>query len=225
MKSSSADICCLLKTLESKDMVTIINERATLLANPGRFSKKWNQNRQGEFEKALTNFLKFNQMVETTAEPTPIAFLDVLRTAFPVFATKGRYGHYGQHGMEEWYSRIISSLKNSPTITVGRQQISESTSCWDSFITQYLSGQMVSILKCNTESQKEPPMEIVEPFVKLNCHVLSSIDKLHDGLRSGLTTTISKHSMALDEPIFYTKMSRITILPKYLTVCYNSSLT
>ncbi|KAG0129479.1 hypothetical protein HOY82DRAFT_651934, partial [Tuber indicum] len=156
-------------------------------------------------------------MGQPTGALTSVAFLEALRTAFPRFAKEGKYGHYGQHNAEEWYSRIISQLRRKKRrINLG----GKSFSTWDSFINEYLSGEMVSILRCDEETQDTPSMEIVETFVNLNCHISSSTGHLRDGLHAGMTTAMLKHSPSLDRFASYTKTSRITRLPRYLTCLF-----
>ncbi|KAG0643125.1 hypothetical protein HOY80DRAFT_880544 [Tuber brumale] len=155
-------------------------------------------------------------MGQTTGGLTSIDFLEALRTAFPAFAKKGKSGHYGQHDAEEWYSHIISQLKQNQRINLGGQCYSS----YDSFIDNYLSGQMVSTLRCEEEARDKLPTEIVETFVHLNCHISSSISRLRDGLLAGLTVAISKHSPSLDRCASDTKTGRITRLPIYLTCLF-----
>ncbi|KAG0135866.1 hypothetical protein HOY82DRAFT_628678 [Tuber indicum] len=129
-----------------------------------------------------------SQIGLTTGLLTPNGFLEELRTSFPRFAKKGTYGHYGQQGAEEWYSHIISLLKQKQRIGLG----GECFSTWDSFIDTDLSGEMVSTLRCDKETRDRPPTESVQPFVNLNCQISSSINKLRDGLLAGLTAVTSK---------------------------------
>ncbi|KAG0637547.1 ubiquitin carboxyl-terminal hydrolase [Tuber brumale] len=165
----------------------------------------------GDLTSALRDLYK--QMGETTGGFPPMMFLGALRTAFPQFAQKGKDGHYAQQDAEECYSQIISQLKQKLKINPGGEGSSSSVS----FIDKYLSGEMVSTLKCDEETPDEPPVEIVETFVNLKCHISASINHLRDGLLSGLTETIDKHSPSLDRDASYTKTSRITRLPRYLT--------
>ncbi|KAG0131316.1 hypothetical protein HOY82DRAFT_485256 [Tuber indicum] len=160
---------------------------------------------------------RYNRMGQPTGALTSVAFLEALRTAFPRFAKKGKYGHYGQHNAEEWYSRIISKLRRKKRrINLG----GKSFSTWDSFINEYLSSEMVSILRCDEETQDTPSMEIVEMFVNLNCHISSSTGHLRDGLHAGMTTAMLKRSPSLDRFAAYTKASRITTRPRYLTCLF-----
>ncbi|KAG0135863.1 hypothetical protein HOY82DRAFT_628672 [Tuber indicum] len=226
---------------KSRTIVAIMTEHATIVANPGHSSKKWDQRRQRQLEERITNFTDqsrgssekchdrqphlspstetgnylidsrslgqptgrrntindglpedeaefYSQIGLTTGLLTPNGFLEELRTSFPRFAKKGKYGHYGQQGAEEWYSHTISVLKQKQRIGLG----GECFPTWDSFIDTDLSGEMVSTLRCDQETRDRPPTESVQPFVNLNCQISSSINNLRDGLLAGLTAATSK---------------------------------
>lgn len=158
----------------------------------------------------LTSALRdlYKQMGQTTEGFPPMMFLGALRTAFPQFAQKAKNGQYSQQDAEECYSQILSQLRQKLKI-----QSTDGSSGDVSFVDKYLSGQMVSTLKCNEDSLDEPPVETTESFVNLKCHINQSINHLRDGLIAGLTEEIEKNGR--DD--FYTKTSKITRLPKYLT--------
>ncbi|KAG0135864.1 hypothetical protein HOY82DRAFT_479622 [Tuber indicum] len=246
-----------------------MNERATIVANPGHSSKKWDQRRQRQFEERISNFTDhsrglsekchdrqphlppstetdnhlidsrslgqstdrrnsindglpedeaefYSQIGLTTGLLTPNGFLEELRTSFTRFVKMGKYEDYGQQDAEEWYSHTISVLKQKQRIGLG----GECFPTWDSFIDTDLSGEMVSTLRCDQETRDRPPTESVQPFVNLNCQISSSINNLRDGLLAGLTVAISNHSPSLGRYDSYTKTSRITRLPGYLTCLF-----
>jgi len=172
----------------------------------------------GDLTSALRDLYK--QMGETTGGFPPMMFLGALRNAFPQFAQRGKDGNYAQQDAEECYSQIISQLKQRLKISTGEEGSSTSIS----FIDKYLSGQMISTLKCDEETPDEPPLETTETFVSLKCHISVSTNHLRDGLLSGLSEKIDKHSPSLDRDSVYTKTSLITRLPRYLTVSFWSSV-
>ncbi|KAG0138468.1 hypothetical protein HOY82DRAFT_511881 [Tuber indicum] len=250
-------------------MVAVINQRATMLANPGRSSKKWDQKRQLQFENRIRNFTNpgselgesfhdlqpllspfteagnrlidsrslaqpagrrntnkdalpedeagfYNQIGLTTGGLTAISFLEELRTSFPRFAKKGKYGRYGQQDAEELYSHIISQLKQKQRIDLR----GECFPTWHSFIDKDLSGQMVSTLRCDEEPQDKPLTQSFHTFLNLNYQISSSSNHLRDGLLAGLSAVIPKYSPRLGRYASYTKTSRITRLPRYLTCLF-----
>lgn len=153
----------------------------------------------------------YKQMGQTTEGFPPMMFLGALRTAFPQFAQKGKDGQYSQQDAEECYSQIITQLRQKLKINGG-------ASSDVSFVDKYLSGTMVSTLKCDEDTPDEPPVETTETFVNLKCHISVSINHLRDGLIAGLTEKIEKNSPTLGRDATYTKTSKVTRLPKYLTV-------
>ncbi|KAK2795897.1 hypothetical protein FQN50_009675 [Emmonsiellopsis sp. PD_5] len=158
----------------------------------------------------------YKQMSETQEGFPPIMFLNALRSAFPQFAQKARDGHgYAQQDAEEAWSQIISQLRQKlkPENGEGSGDMS--------FIDKYLSGRFDSILECDEEAAKdagEPAVETSDTFLKLDCHIDKNINHLRDGILASLEEKMEKHSPTLDRDAVYTKRSRISRLPKYLTV-------
>ncbi|KAK4038676.1 hypothetical protein C8A01DRAFT_47755 [Parachaetomium inaequale] len=169
----------------------------------------------------LTNQLKdlFKDMSETQGGMPPFTFLNALRVAFPQFAERSKKGEgYAQQDAEEAWSQIVSQLRQklkSQNATEGE------TASAGSFIDKYMSGEFSSTLECDDPAAREggeQPTSAKEPFLKLNCHIDNQTAHLRDGLVSGLSEKIEKKSEALGRDVMYTKTSKISRLPKYLTV-------
>ncbi|KAK2880169.1 hypothetical protein FQN49_000516 [Arthroderma sp. PD_2] len=160
----------------------------------------------------------YKQMSETQHGFPPMMFLNALRTAFPQFAQKSRDGHgYAQQDAEEAWSQIISQLRQKLTIKDNSGGNEKDVS----FIDKYMSGKFDSVLECNEQAAKdggEIAVEASDVFFKLNCHIDKEINHLHDGIMASLEEKIEKHSPTLNRDAIYTKKSRISRLPKYLTV-------
>jgi ubiquitin carboxyl-terminal hydrolase 14 len=163
----------------------------------------------GDLTGALRDLYK--QMSETTEGFPPLVFLEALRRAFPQFAQKGKDGRYAQQDAEECYSQILHQLRTKLVIKDG----SEDTS----FVDKYLTGRMSSTLQCTEETPDEMPVETTENFVNLKCHIDIKTNFLRDGILVGMKDEIEKNSPTLGRDAVYQKTSRITRLPKYLTVC------
>jgi ubiquitin carboxyl-terminal hydrolase 14 len=159
----------------------------------------------------LTSSLKelYQRMGETTEGFPPIMFLDALRKAFPQFAQRGKDGRYSQQDAEECFSQILVQLRGN--LRIKNEQ--EDTT----FVDKYLTGQLASTLKC-TEGPAEKPIETTEGFLSLKCHINVQTNFLRDGILAGLKENIEKNSITLGRDAVYEKTSRITRLPKYLTV-------
>ncbi|KAL2180712.1 uncharacterized protein P884DRAFT_326763 [Thermothelomyces heterothallicus CBS 202.75] len=169
----------------------------------------------------LTYQLKvlFKDMSETQGGMTPFTFLNALRMAFPQFAERSKKGPgFAQQDAEEAWSQIVSQLRQKlkwPSPTEG--EIASATS----FVDKYMSGEFSSTLECDDPAAREggeQPTSARETFLKLNCHIDGQTAHLRDGLLGGLTEKIEKRSEVLGRDVMYTKRSKISRLPKYLTV-------
>ncbi|KAL2758350.1 hypothetical protein ACRALDRAFT_2040559 [Sodiomyces alcalophilus JCM 7366] len=153
----------------------------------------------------------YANMSKTQDSVAPYNFLTVLRSVFPQFAEMSKSGHgYAQQDAEEAWSQIISQLKQRLGTTEDA-----------SFVDKYMAGKLNSVLQVDEQAAKDAGEEAVtstETFYKLNCHIDSSINHLRDGILAGLTEKLEKKSSVLDRDTTYTKTSKISRLPKYLTV-------
>ncbi|KAK3337514.1 hypothetical protein B0T19DRAFT_379819 [Cercophora scortea] len=169
----------------------------------------------------LTRQLKvlYKTMSETQDGMPPIAFLNALRTAYPQFSEKAKNGHgYAQQDAEEAWSQIISQLNQRLQLKEGTE---EENARSVSFIKKFMAGEFASTLQCDDPAAKElgeEPTTSKDAFLKLNCHIDGHTNHLRDGIINGLTEKIEKKSELLDRDTTYTKTSKISRLPKYLTV-------
>jgi ubiquitin carboxyl-terminal hydrolase 14 len=165
----------------------------------------------------LTSSLRdlYKQMSETQDGFLPLMFLNTLRTVYPQFAQRAKNGHgYAQQDAEEAWSQIVSQLRQN---LKGKQNADGTRTA--SFVDRYMSGAMVSSLSPPTEAaEKEEAVISTEAFLKLDCHIDVTINHLRDGLAAGLKSEIEKRSESLNGNAIYTKTSKISRLPKYLTI-------
>lgn len=167
----------------------------------------------------------YKQMSETQEGFPPLLFLNALRTAFPQFAQKSKTGHgYAQQDAEEAWSQIVSQLRSKLKIKASSatDEGTPSAHAADiSFIDKYLAGRFESSLDCDDPAAKEAGEETIkgeDVFLKLDCHINKDINHLRDGILAGLEEKIEKNSPTLGRDCMYTKISRASRLPKYLTV-------
>jgi ubiquitin carboxyl-terminal hydrolase 14 len=155
-------------------------------------------------------------MGETQDAFPPMNFLGALRAVFPQFAEKSKTGQgYAQQDAEEAWSQIVQQL-NQKLRTTGGENTAET-----SFVEKYMSGEFSSVMKCDEEEAingGEQPITNRESFSKLNCHIDSSTNHLRDGILAALTDKFEKRSDVLGRDATYTKISKISRAPKYLTV-------
>jgi ubiquitin carboxyl-terminal hydrolase 14 len=169
----------------------------------------------------VTNQLKglFKEMSQTQDGLPPLTFLNALRTTFPQFAERSKKGDgYAQQDAEEAWSQIVSQLRQK---LKGKAPTEGDTAAASSFIDKYMGGEFSSTLECDDPAAREggeQPTYAQEPFLKLNCHIDNQTAHLRDGLVSGLSEKIEKKSEVLGRDVTYTKTSKISRLPKYLTV-------
>lgn len=157
----------------------------------------------------------YKRMSETQEGIPPIMFLNALRTAYPQFAQKAKNGHgYAQQDAEEAWSQIVQQLRQKLVISNGEESAQSKA-----FVDRYLAGSMHSTLAPPAEAaENEPSIETDDKFLKLDCHIDQEINHLRDGILAGLTEEIEKRSETLGQNAIYTKTSKISRLPKYLTV-------
>ena len=162
----------------------------------------------------------YKQMGETQDGFPPLVFLNALRTAFPQFAQKSKSGHgYAQQDAEEAWSQIVSQLRQKLKVKEPNEGSSEAKEI--SFVDKYFAGGFSSITECDEQAAKdggEEPVHSNDAFLKLDCHISATTNHLRDGILAGLEEKIEKKSPVLDRDAVYTKKSKISRLPKYLTV-------
>ncbi|KAI0384544.1 cysteine proteinase [Hypomontagnella monticulosa] len=169
-----------------------------------------------DLTKQLRELYKY--MSETQEAYVPHAFLTALRTSFPQFAERSRTGHgFAQQDAEEAWSQIVTQLRQKLRVKDAAAAADAETS----FIDKYMSGEFTSELECDEPAAKEggeQPVTSKETFLKLNCHIDASTNHLRDGIANGLSEKLEKRSEVLGRDATYTKTSKISRLPKYLTV-------
>lgn len=152
----------------------------------------------------------YRRMGETQDSLEPITFLNTLRKVFPQFAERSRSSNvYAQQDAEEAWSQILAQIRSK--LQIPGQSASAS------FVDRYMTGNFVSELKCDEEGG-EAPVESSDQFLKLNCHINANTNHLRDGIANALTEKIEKNSEALGKETTFTKTSKISRLPQYLTV-------
>ena len=158
----------------------------------------------------------YKQMSETQEGIPPIMLLNTLRSEYPQFAQKDKTGRgYAQQDAEEAWSQILYQVRQKVNVADGADGTKK-----EAFVDRYMAGRIHSELKPPTAvGDNEPTIETDDTFLKVDCHVSGNdIHHLSDGIKAGLTETIEKRSETLGQDAEYTKESRISRLPKYLTV-------
>ncbi|KAI1184439.1 ubiquitin carboxyl-terminal hydrolase-like protein [Nemania serpens] len=160
----------------------------------------------------------YKYMSETQEVYVPHTFLASLRNLYPQFAERSRTagGGYAQQDAEEAWSQILSQIRQKLRIKDATDATSD-----QSFIEKYMSGEFTSELVCDEPAAREggeQPILSKDGFLKLNCHIDGATNHLRDGIVNGLKEQLEKRSEVLGRDATYTKTSKISRLPKYLTV-------
>ena len=170
----------------------------------------------------------YKQMSETQEGFPPLMFLHALQTVYPQFAERSKTGHgYAQQDAEEAWTQIISQLRTKLKVKDSSQTNSSTPTGTKvteelSFIDKYLAGRFSSTLSLTDPAalpeHSEEPTISEDSFLKVDCHIEQNTNHLRDGILAGLSEKIEKNSSSLGRDAEYTKTSRISRLPKYLTV-------
>ncbi|KAG0125356.1 hypothetical protein HOY82DRAFT_631623 [Tuber indicum] len=213
---------------KSKSMIAMINTRATLLANPKRFTENWDQNPESQFKNQITNFInqssegdgKWQESQSPQSPSTKVVNLLVDSPSRGQPAHRRNNNKYGQPEDDaERYDQIgqptggLTSVAFLEALRTAFPRI-EKKGKYGHY------GQHNAEEWCDEETQDTPSMEIVETFVNLNYHISSPTCHLRDRLHAGMTTAMLKRSPSLDRFASYTETSRITRLPRYLTFLF-----
>ncbi|KAG5940255.1 hypothetical protein E4U53_007621 [Claviceps sorghi] len=158
----------------------------------------------------------YKQMGETQAPFEPLGFLTSLRVVFPQFAEKAKSSNaFAQQDAEEAWSQIVQHLGQK--LSIKEREDAPAIS----FVDKYMSGELTSVVECVDEEARAAGEQAVtskENFTKINCHIDATINHLRDGILAGLSEKLDKKSGVLDRDATYTKKSKISRAPKYLTV-------
>ncbi|KAF6213831.1 hypothetical protein GE061_011553 [Apolygus lucorum] len=138
---------------------------------------------------------------------SPSSLLDLWFALFPRFCELTENGTYRQQDASEAWNEIVQTLQR--TMDVGPQE--------KSLIDKYFRGTYDVQYKCTVEGA-DPVTQSMEQFYQLSCFITKDVNYLIDGLKLGMTDSVTKKSTVLGTDVEFTKTSSITRLPTYLTV-------
>uniref|UniRef100_A0A0A9W9R3 Ubiquitin carboxyl-terminal hydrolase 14 n=1 Tax=Lygus hesperus TaxID=30085 RepID=A0A0A9W9R3_LYGHE len=138
---------------------------------------------------------------------SPSSLLDLWFALFPRFCELTENGTYRQQDASEAWNEIVQTLQR--TMNVGPQE--------KSLIDKYFRGTYDVQYKCTVEGA-DPVTQSTEQFYQLSCFITKDVNYLIDGLKLGMTDSVTKKSTVLGTDVEFTKTSSITRLPTYLTV-------
>ncbi|KAF2173143.1 hypothetical protein M409DRAFT_62739 [Zasmidium cellare ATCC 36951] len=164
----------------------------------------------------LTSALRdlYRQMGETQTGFPPLMFLTTLRQKFPQFAERAKSGHgYAQQDAEEVWTNLIHTLSESLKLKEG----DDAAAGFKSWIDKYMGGKFELKTTCDDAPEEEPVINS-ESFNDLKCNIQAETNHLREGISIALNEKIEKNSPTLGRTAMYTRVSRISRLPKYLPI-------
>ncbi|CAK9829309.1 Ubiquitin carboxyl-terminal hydrolase 14 [Anthophora retusa] len=149
----------------------------------------------------------------------PIVLIRMIHLAFPRFAEKSEHGAFQQQDANECWTELIRMLQQKLPAKENSVTSEDDGKTYKprSLIEQYFGGTFDTELKC-VESEDEPPTKGKEEFLQLSCFILAEVKYMHSGLRNKMQEQITKMSPTLGRDAIYTKTSKISRLPAYLTI-------
>ena len=154
----------------------------------------------------------YQQMSETQQGFPPIMFLTTLRQKFPQFAERAKNGHgYAQQDAEEVWSQLIHE------ISLALKLDDSDPSGYKTWVDKYMGGKFEVTTTCDDAPEEEGTVN-TEDFTNLKCNIQAETNHLREGLKLALDEKIEKNSPTLGREAEYTRISRISRLPKYLPI-------
>ncbi|XP_011313663.1 ubiquitin carboxyl-terminal hydrolase 14 [Fopius arisanus] len=156
------------------------------------------------------------EAMDKGASLRPIVLVQMMHLAFPRFAEKSDHGGFQQQDANECWSELVRMLQQKLPAE-SNSNAGDNASKPRSIIEQYFGGTFDTELKC-VETEDEEPTKGKEDFLQLSCFISTDVKYMHSGLRNKLQEQITKMSSTLGRDAIYTKTSKISRLPAYLTI-------
>lgn len=161
--------------------------------------------------KSLTAALRdLYSNMDRSSVAEPIIMLRTLHNAIPRFAQRGEGNTFQQQDANECWTELTRILQQT------LKPLNENSK-HSNVIDEYFSGILEAELKCD-EVPDEIATKSEENFLQLSCFISQDVRYMQAGLISRMKETITKFSPTLNRDASYTKVSRISRLPAYLTV-------
>ncbi|XP_064111774.1 ubiquitin carboxyl-terminal hydrolase 14-like [Macrobrachium nipponense] len=144
----------------------------------------------------------------------PLVLVNLFRTTFPRFAEQGEQGMFMQQDASECWTELMRLLMQE---VPAKESDKTAANFRSSLLDQYFTGEFSCEWKC-VESEEEEVTKTTDNFQQLLCHISQDVKYLHTGLVARMQEQITKKSATLDRDAVYTKKSKISRLPAYLSV-------
>ena len=164
----------------------------------------------GDLTAALRDLYK--QMGGTQQSFPPIMFLTTLRQKFEQYNERAKNGHgYAQQDAEEVWTNLVQVLRESVKFSEPEQD------GFRTWIDKYMGGKYEVTTTCD-DAAEEAAAITTGDFNDLKCHIANETNHLREGLKLALDEKLEKTSPTLHREATYTRVSRISRLPKYLPI-------
>jgi ubiquitin carboxyl-terminal hydrolase 14 len=155
----------------------------------------------------------FEELNSSGSSVQPLIFLQMFRTLYPQFAERDRNG-FMQQDAEECWGQLLSGLAEHVR---GLDEHGESNPNVK-FVDQFMTAELLNETKCDEAPQEEVSIS-VESVNKLRVNIGSGVSTyMLQDIGNGLVEKIEKNSPSLNRNAIYTKTSKFTKLPQYLTI-------
>jgi len=169
---------------------------------------------QSEGTHLITSYMgELFQAQDQSAIPlTPHAFTQSFRTTYPQFDETDNNNRHMQQDADECLQQLMTAMASKLTKTPGNVKGTN--------MIDYLFGGQLRYEMKNTENEKEDSQVSFEKFRKLKCFIKLDINYMFQGLTAGLEENLERRSPTLNRTCVYSKIGRISKLPRYLIVQY-----
>ncbi|KAJ8756232.1 hypothetical protein K2173_024779 [Erythroxylum novogranatense] len=148
----------------------------------------------------------FNELDKSVKPVAPMQFWMLLRKKYPQFGQLHN-GVFMQQDAEECWTQLLYTLSQSLT--------SPSPSENPDAVKALFGIELMSRLHCQESGEESSE---TESTYSLKCHISQEVNHLHEGLKHGLKSELEKVSPSLGRSAIYLKESRISALPRYMTI-------
>ncbi|GMH16006.1 hypothetical protein Nepgr_017847 [Nepenthes gracilis] len=148
----------------------------------------------------------FTELDKNVKPVAPMQFWMVLRKKHPQFGQLHN-GAFMQQDAEECWTQLLYTLSQSLR--------SDNSSDNLNTVKALFGIELTSRVHCQESSEESSE---IESTFALKCHISQEVNHLHEGLKHGLKSELEKTSPALGRSAIYLKESRISGLPRYLTI-------
>uniref|UniRef100_A0A7S2TWC1 Ubiquitin carboxyl-terminal hydrolase n=1 Tax=Lotharella oceanica TaxID=641309 RepID=A0A7S2TWC1_9EUKA len=154
----------------------------------------------------------FNRLDKATEPFTPMAFVNIFRTAFPQFAQRGKSGMYMQQDADECLMTFMRVAGSQLSPKYGLDPNSK-----ENVVKQLFGFKISRTLKCAEEGDDEVKTK-EDSLDKLTCHIDEKTNFLVQGIEKSLDEVVELKSSKLNRNASFKQTTRLKTLPKYLVV-------